>query len=163
MNQKVMALRDSYADELDAVEKDYKLILKKIESVDMFSILSDIMGIEDYNGDMDLKITGTKNGITALQLDVKTLQLTSKILERLTESLSTENQDNKPVYEAPIVLPLGELVKGSGNCTNGSSPSGQGGNCKAGSNAGFNNCITGMTPNQNCNHGGTKGGIPLLR
>jgi polyribonucleotide nucleotidyltransferase len=51
-----------------------------IESEKKFSILSDIMGIEDFNGDMDFKVTGTKNGITALQLDVKTLQLTSKIL-----------------------------------------------------------------------------------
>jgi len=51
-----------------------------IESEKKFAVLSDIMGIEDFNGDMDFKVTGTKNGITALQLDVKTLLLTSKIL-----------------------------------------------------------------------------------
>jgi polyribonucleotide nucleotidyltransferase len=51
-----------------------------IESDKKFAILSDIMGIEDFNGDMDFKVTGTKNGVTAMQLDVKTLQLTSKIL-----------------------------------------------------------------------------------
>lgn len=44
------------------------------------AVLTDIMGLEDGNGDMDFKIAGTKNGITALQLDVKTLDLTTDIL-----------------------------------------------------------------------------------
>jgi DNA-directed RNA polymerase subunit beta' len=42
MNQKVMALKDSYAEELDSLERDYKIILKKIETVELFSVLSDI-------------------------------------------------------------------------------------------------------------------------
>lgn len=46
------------------------------------AILSDIMGIEDFNGDMDFKVTGTEKGVTALQLDVKTLSLTTKLLEK---------------------------------------------------------------------------------
>jgi polyribonucleotide nucleotidyltransferase len=46
------------------------------------AILSDIMGIEDFDGDMDFKVAGTEKGITALQLDVKTLNLTSAILEK---------------------------------------------------------------------------------
>ncbi len=46
-----------------------------------FAVLSDIMGIEDFNGDMDFKVAGTDKGITALQLDVKTLELTPEILE----------------------------------------------------------------------------------
>jgi len=45
------------------------------------AVLSDIAGIEDFNGDMDFKVTGTKDGVTALQLDVKTLSLTPKILK----------------------------------------------------------------------------------
>jgi len=61
----------------------------------------------------------------------------------------------KPVYETPVVLPLGELVRGSGNCTNGSYPVGGGGNCKLGNVAGVNNCISGPTPKKNCNIGGT--------
>ena len=76
------------------------------------------------------------------------------------ETSSAGTKENKPPYETPVLLPLGELVKGSGNCTNGSSPTGQGGNCKSGTNANVNNCINGMAPNQNCNQGGTKGGIP---
>lgn len=52
-----------------------------IEDAKNFAVLSDIMGIEDFNGDMDFKVAGTSEGITALQLDVKTLNLTSEILE----------------------------------------------------------------------------------
>lgn len=36
-----------------------------------YAILSDIMGLEDHDGDMDFKVGGTKNGITALQMDIK--------------------------------------------------------------------------------------------
>ena len=58
-----------------------------IEDSDKYAVLSDIMGIEDFNGDMDFKIAGTDSGITALQLDVKTLSLTHKILkEAITQA-----------------------------------------------------------------------------
>lgn len=46
------------------------------------AILSDIMGIEDGNGDMDFKVTGTPEGVTAIQLDVKTSDLTLPLLEK---------------------------------------------------------------------------------
>ncbi|MEI7477322.1 MAG: hypothetical protein WCJ81_02045 [bacterium] len=36
-----------------------------------YAILNDIMGTEDFTGDMDFKVAGTKNGITAIQLDIK--------------------------------------------------------------------------------------------
>ena len=45
-------------------------------------ILSDILGIEDFNGDMDFKVAGTKQGVTAIQMDVKTNQLTSALLKK---------------------------------------------------------------------------------
>jgi polyribonucleotide nucleotidyltransferase len=45
-------------------------------------ILSDIMGMEDFYGDMDFKVAGTKNGITALQMDIKISGLTKEILEK---------------------------------------------------------------------------------
>lgn len=48
-------------------------------------VLSDILGIEDFNGDMDFKVAGTKKGITALQMDVKTLDLDLKTLEKALE------------------------------------------------------------------------------
>jgi polyribonucleotide nucleotidyltransferase len=53
-----------------------------IESEKEYAVLSDLMGIEDFNGDMDFKVAGTEKGITALQMDVKALNLTSEILEK---------------------------------------------------------------------------------
>lgn len=51
-----------------------------IENGEKYVVLSDITGIEDDNGDLDYKVAGTEKGITALQLDVKSLGLTSEIL-----------------------------------------------------------------------------------
>jgi polyribonucleotide nucleotidyltransferase len=48
---------------------------------DRYAILTDIMGLEDHDGDMDFKITGTKNGITALQMDIKLGGLSLDILK----------------------------------------------------------------------------------
>jgi len=56
-----------------------------IEDEKNFAVLSDIMGIEDFNGDMDFKVAGTSKGITALQLDVKALNLTSEVLAKALE------------------------------------------------------------------------------
>lgn len=46
-----------------------------------FKILTDIAGIEDFNGDMDFKVAGTKDGITAVQLDMKIKGLPVTVLE----------------------------------------------------------------------------------
>ena len=71
-----------------------------IESEKEFAVLSDIMGIEDFNGDMDFKVAGTDNGITALQLDVKTLNLTTSILEKaLEQSKDARNQVMKAIKD----------------------------------------------------------------
>lgn len=48
-----------------------------------FKILTDIQGPEDHHGDMDLKIAGTKNGITAIQMDVKIEGVTPQILKEV--------------------------------------------------------------------------------
>lgn len=48
-----------------------------------YKILTDIVGIEDFCGDMDFKVAGTKNGITAVQLDVKIDGLTEKMIEEI--------------------------------------------------------------------------------
>ena len=49
---------------------------------DKYAVLSDILGDEDHLGDMDFKVTGTKNGITATQMDIKCDGLTYDILEK---------------------------------------------------------------------------------
>jgi polyribonucleotide nucleotidyltransferase len=46
-----------------------------------FKVLTDIAGIEDFNGHMDFKVTGSEDGVTALQLDIKLKGLTAEILE----------------------------------------------------------------------------------
>ncbi len=48
---------------------------------DKIAVLTDILGDEDHLGDMDFKVTGTEEGITALQMDIKVAGLTRKILE----------------------------------------------------------------------------------
>lgn len=49
------------------------------------AILSDIQGMEDFLGDMDFKVTGTKDGITAIQMDIKVHGLSREILEEALE------------------------------------------------------------------------------
>lgn len=51
-----------------------------IKEGDNFVVLSDILGDEDHLGDMDFKVAGTKNGITALQMDIKIKGITKEIL-----------------------------------------------------------------------------------
>lgn len=53
-----------------------------IKEDDRFAILSDIQGIEDALGDMDFKVAGTTNGVTALQMDIKIAGVTREILEK---------------------------------------------------------------------------------
>ncbi len=49
---------------------------------DRFITMTDIQGLEDFFGDMDFKVAGTKNGITAIQVDIKIDGLTPEIIER---------------------------------------------------------------------------------
>ena len=52
---------------------------------DKYAVLSDILGDEDHLGDMDFKVTGTRDGITACQMDIKVDGLSYKILEEALE------------------------------------------------------------------------------
>jgi polyribonucleotide nucleotidyltransferase len=56
-----------------------------IKDGDKIVILTDILGVEDHLGDMDFKVTGTKTGITAFQMDVKIKGVDNKIMERAVE------------------------------------------------------------------------------
>ena len=53
-----------------------------IKEGDDYAILTDILGDEDHLGDMDFKVTGTDQGITALQMDIKITSITFEIMER---------------------------------------------------------------------------------
>jgi polyribonucleotide nucleotidyltransferase len=52
-----------------------------IKEGERFTVLTDILGDEDHLGDMDFKVAGTERGITALQMDIKIMGLTSEIME----------------------------------------------------------------------------------
>jgi len=78
---------------------------------DKFAVLSDILGDEDHLGDMDFKVTGTRDGITATQMDIKVEGLSYEILsqaleqakngrlhilDKISETMSAPNPDYKP-------------------------------------------------------------------
>ncbi|MCP4748436.1 MAG: polyribonucleotide nucleotidyltransferase [Desulfobacteraceae bacterium] len=86
---------------------------------DQVVILSDILGDEDHTGDMDFKVTGTRDGVTALQMDIKILELSRQIMEnalgqartgrihildKMLESLSEPRTDISP--HAPKIFTL---------------------------------------------------------
>ena len=52
---------------------------------DKVAILSDIIGDEDHNGDMDFKVAGTREGITSVQMDIKIQSLTREIMDKALE------------------------------------------------------------------------------
>ncbi len=56
-----------------------------VKEGDQVVILSDILGDEDHTGDMDFKIAGTREGITAVQMDIKILELSRDIMENALE------------------------------------------------------------------------------
>ncbi|MGB9763290.1 MAG: polyribonucleotide nucleotidyltransferase [Minisyncoccia bacterium] len=85
-----------------------------------YKILTDIQGPEDHYGDMDFKVAGTKNGITALQLDIKIKGLNSKILSEALDQarearmfiLEKMNQTiNKPRSELSPFAPRIYTIK----------------------------------------------------
>jgi polyribonucleotide nucleotidyltransferase len=52
-----------------------------VKEGDRFKVLTDILGDEDHLGDMDFKVAGTKDGITALQMDIKITSITREIMQ----------------------------------------------------------------------------------
>jgi polyribonucleotide nucleotidyltransferase len=53
-----------------------------IKETDGFAVLTDILGDEDHLGDMDFKVAGTENGVTALQMDIKIEGITKEIMDQ---------------------------------------------------------------------------------
>jgi len=52
---------------------------------DQYAVLTDILGMEDHLGDMDFKVAGTQDGVTALQMDIKIKGITSQIMAQAME------------------------------------------------------------------------------
>ncbi|ADQ79804.1 polyribonucleotide nucleotidyltransferase [Paludibacter propionicigenes WB4] len=93
-----------------------------------FAVLSDILGDEDHLGDMDFKVTGTKDGITATQMDIKVDGLSYEILEtalnqakagrmhilgKIQETLEAPREDMKPNAPRIIVMMIPKEMIGA--------------------------------------------------
>jgi len=80
-------------------------------SDDNYKILTDLQDLEDSEGGMDFKIAGTKNGITAIQLDTKTLGLTDKMVNDTLEQAKKARLEILDVMNKVISAPRKDLSK----------------------------------------------------
>lgn len=76
-----------------------------------FVLLTDIAGIEDHCGDMDFKITGTRTGITAIQLDIKRPGLTLEMIRQTLDRSLKARLQVLDVMDKAIPAPRAELSK----------------------------------------------------
>ena len=76
-----------------------------------YTILTDIQGMEDHLGDMDFKVAGTRDGITALQMDIKIDGINRQILEEALAQAKKARFEILDVIEAQISEPREEVSK----------------------------------------------------
>ena len=76
-----------------------------IKEGEEFTVLTDIMGLEDHLGDMDFKVAGTKSGITALQMDIKITGITEEIMRIALNQAHVARQQILEVMNAAISSP----------------------------------------------------------
>ena len=82
-----------------------------ITSDDDYTILTDIAGMEDHLGDMDFKVAGTKDGICALQMDIKIKGVTKEILKEALEQAKKARLEILEVIKKQIPEPRSEVSK----------------------------------------------------
>ena len=78
---------------------------------DEYTILTDIQGMEDHLGDMDFKVAGTKDGICALQMDIKIKGITKEILEKALAQAKDARMEILDVIKKQIKEPRKEVSK----------------------------------------------------
>jgi polyribonucleotide nucleotidyltransferase len=76
-----------------------------------YAILSDIAGAEDHYGDMDFKVTGTSEGITALQMDIKVAGINAQILAEALEQARKGRLHILGIMEKAIAEPRADISK----------------------------------------------------
>jgi polyribonucleotide nucleotidyltransferase len=76
-----------------------------IEAGDQYTILTDIQGMEDHFGDMDFKVAGTREGITALQMDIKVQGIDRRIMGEAMAQAKKARMQILDVLEACIAKP----------------------------------------------------------
>ena len=75
-----------------------------------YTILTDIQGLEDHFGDMDFKVAGTREGITALQMDIKIEGITPQILQEALAQAKKARFEILDLIEATIPEPRAQLA-----------------------------------------------------
>jgi len=78
---------------------------------DDYTILTDIQGMEDHLGDMDFKVAGTRDGICALQMDIKIKGINKQILKEALAQAKTARMEILDVMQAQIEKPREEVSK----------------------------------------------------
>ena len=78
---------------------------------DDYTVLTDIQGMEDHLGDMDFKVAGTKDGICALQMDIKIKGITKEILKEALEQAKKARMEILKVITNQIKEPRSEVSK----------------------------------------------------
>jgi len=81
-------------------------LIKEEESI---SILTDIQGLEDHLGDMDFKVAGTRDGITALQMDMKISGISREILEESLQNAKQARMQILDLIESTINSPREDI------------------------------------------------------
>ncbi len=80
-----------------------------IKGEDKFAVLSDIAGQEDHYGDMDFKVAGTREGITALQMDIKITGVTREIMQQALQQAHGGRMHILDNMERAIAAPRDEM------------------------------------------------------
>lgn len=81
------------------------------KSDDDYLILTDILGVEDFAGEMDFKVAGTESGITAIQLDVKNTGLTDKMIDETLKKAKKARLHILAAMNSTIDKPRTEISK----------------------------------------------------
>ena len=82
-----------------------------IKQEDKFAVLTDIAGAEDHHGDMDFKVAGTRDGVTALQMDIKITGVTREIMAEALEQARHGRLHILAKMEAAIPQPRTEMSR----------------------------------------------------
>jgi polyribonucleotide nucleotidyltransferase len=82
-----------------------------IKEAEQYALLTDILGTEDHYGDMDFKVAGTANGITAIQLDLKIHGVSTDVLSEAIQQARNARLEILKVMNSTISTPRSELSK----------------------------------------------------
>jgi polyribonucleotide nucleotidyltransferase len=80
-----------------------------VKEGDDYVILSDIQGLEDHMGDMDFKVAGTRDGITALQMDMKITGVSAQLLQEALEQAKAGRLEILEILRGAIAEPRAEV------------------------------------------------------